>query len=154
MIIKRDELKEIIEKLKGEGKKIVFTNGCFDIIHPGHVSYLTEAKDLGDVLLVALNTDESVSRLKGPSRPLNSLEDRSIVMNALKPVDLVTSFHEDTPLEIISEIYPDLLVKGGDYEPEQVVGKDIVESNGGKLVLIQFVDGKSTTRIIEKMQAD
>ena len=151
MILNRKDIAIKISELKKAGKKIVFTNGCFDLIHPGHVIYLTKAAELGDILVVALNSDDSVSRLKGLSRPLNTLEDRSVVMNALKPVSFVTSFSEDTPKEVIEEIIPDVLVKGGDYKKEEVVGGDFVEANGGKVEIIKFVEGKSTTKIINKM---
>jgi rfaE bifunctional protein nucleotidyltransferase chain/domain len=144
-------LRSEIDKLKSKNKKVVFTNGVFDIIHPGHVSYLKESKAQGDVLIVALNSDASVKRLKGESRPVNNLEDRAIVMDALKPVDFVTQFTEDTPFNVISEIIPDIITKGGDYTEDQVVGANIVKENGGEVRIIQFVDGKSTTNIINKM---
>lgn len=133
-------------------KKIVFTNGCFDILHIGHIRYLQEAAKLGDILVLGLNSDASVSRLKGPERPINSEQDRAELLCALEFIDYVVVFEEDTPYELIKKIQPDVLVKGGDYAPEQVVGKDIVESRGGKLVLIPFVEGKSTTNIINKIR--
>jgi D-beta-D-heptose 7-phosphate kinase / D-beta-D-heptose 1-phosphate adenosyltransferase len=137
--------------LRAEGKKIVFTNGCFDILHPGHIRYLTESAKLGDVLIVALNDDESVQRLKGSSRPLNTLEGRATCVAGLRPVSWVTSFSEDTPLEIIKLIMPDVLVKGGDYTADQVVGADEVLQRGGRVELIDFVDGFSTTTLVEKI---
>lgn len=132
-------------------KKIVFTNGCFDIMHVGHMRYLQEAAKLGDVLVVGLNSDASVKRLKGPERPINSEYDRAEMMSALGFVDYVVIFEEDTPLELIKKIQPDVLVKGGDYSNEYVVGTNEVRARGGELVLIPFVEGKSTTNIIKKI---
>lgn len=152
MIVKQELLTEIVKELKQQGKKIVFTNGCFDIIHPGHVSYLRESKRLGDVLIVALNTDDSVRKLKGDSRPVNNQDDRAIVMDELKSVDYVTHFTEDTPFNIINKLIPNVLTKGGDYKAEEVVGYDIVTKNGGEVAIINFVEGKSTTSIINKMK--
>ena len=134
-----------------KGKKIVFTNGCFDILHVGHVRYLNEARKLGDVLIVGINSDASVKRLKGDARPINGLNDRMEVLAALSCVDHVIPFEDDTPHELVSDIQPDILVKGGDYRPEDVVGKDIVEAKGGKVVIIPLVEGKSTTSMINKM---
>ncbi len=139
-----------IEKWKKEGKKIVFTNGCFDIIHAGHVDYLEKAKSLGDVLIVGLNSDESVRRIKGKDRPVNIQEHRKRVLEALKPVDLVVVFDEDTPEKLIKQIKPDVLVKGGDWSIENIVGADFVRSYGGKVVTIDFIYDISTTKIIEK----
>ena len=133
-------------------KKIVFTNGCFDIMHVGHMRYLQEAAKLGDVLVVGLNSDASVKRLKGPERPINSEMDRAEMMCALGFVDYVIIFEEDTTLELIKKIQPDVLVKGGDYSNEYVVGTDEVKARGGELVLIPFVEGKSTTNIIKRIQ--
>ena len=132
-------------------RPLVFTNGCFDILHSGHVFYLQKAKQQGDILILGLNSDASVRRLKGEKRPINSEIDRAIVISELKSIDYVVIFEEDTPLEIISLIVPNKLVKGGDYKKDDVVGKDIVESNGGEVVIIPFVDGKSTTNIINKI---
>ena len=132
-------------------KKVVFTNGCFDIIHVGHLRYLQEAAKLGDILIVAINSDASVKRLKGPERPINTELERAEMMCALGFVDYVAIFEEDTPLELIKRIQPDVLVKGGDYSNEYVIGTNEVESRGGKLVLIPFVEGKSTTNIINKI---
>lgn len=151
MIIERKNIKALSEQLKDEGKTIVFTNGCFDILHSGHVFYLQKAKQQGDILILGLNSDASVRRLKGEKRPINSEIDRAIVISELKSVDYVVIFEEDTPLEIISLIVPNKLVKGGDYKKDDVVGKDIVESNGGEVVIIPFVDGKSTTNIINRI---
>lgn len=138
------------EKVKG--KKIVFTNGCFDILHVGHKRYLEEAHKLGDILVVGVNSDESVKRLKGPERPINTERDRVEMLTALDCVDYVIVFEDDTPYELINRVKPTILVKGGDYKPEEVVGKDIVESNGGEVVIIPLVDGKSTTAIIERIK--
>jgi D-beta-D-heptose 7-phosphate kinase/D-beta-D-heptose 1-phosphate adenosyltransferase len=134
-----------------QNKKIVFTNGCFDILHIGHKRYLQQAASLGDLLIVGVNSDDSVRRLKGPSRPVNNEQDRAEMLSALGFVDYVVIFREDTPYELIKKIQPDVLVKGGDYKPEEVVGRDIVEARGGRLELIQFVEGKSTTNIINKI---
>lgn len=133
-------------------QRIVFTNGCFDILHVGHIRYLQEAAKLGDVLIIGLNSDNSVKRLKGPERPINSELERAEMLGALGFVDYVAIFEEDTPLELIKKIQPDVLVKGGDYSNEYVVGTDVVEARGGKLVLIPFVEGKSTTNIIERIK--
>ncbi len=139
-----------IKKWKNEGKKIVFTNGCFDIIHAGHVDYLEKAKKLGDILVVGLNSDNSVKRLKGPERPINTQEHRKRVLEALKPVDLVIIFEEDTPERLIKEIKPDVLVKGGDWKIENIVGADFVRSYGGIVTTIDFIYDISTTKIIHK----
>jgi D-beta-D-heptose 7-phosphate kinase/D-beta-D-heptose 1-phosphate adenosyltransferase len=143
-----DELKIQVDRLKKLGKKIVFTNGCFDILHRGHVSYLDIAKSYGDVLILGLNSDASVRKLKGESRPINSEEDRAFVLSALESVDFVTVFSDETPYELIKMVEPDVLVKGGDYEGKEVVGSDIAR----EVKLVQFVDGKSTTKTIEKIQ--
>ena len=135
-----------------EEQVVVFTNGCFDILHSGHVKYLRQAASLGEVLVVGLNSDSSVKRLKGPTRPINNQEDRAEILCALGFVDYVVIFDEDTPLELIKVIQPDVLVKGGDYTPENVVGADFVKSRGGELFLIPFVEGKSTTNIIKKIE--
>ena len=132
-------------------KKVVFTNGCFDILHVGHKRYLQQASTLGDILIVGVNSDASVKRLKGPDRPVNCEQDRMEMLCAMGFIDYVVLFEEDTPYELIKKIQPDVLVKGGDYAPDQVVGKDIVEARGGRLELIKFVDGKSTTNIIKKI---
>lgn len=143
---------QIIEKIRKEGKKIVFTNGCFDIIHAGHVDYLEKAKSLGDFLIVGLNSDDSVRRLKGNSRPINPQEQRKRVLEGLKAVDMVIIFDEDTPKRLIKEIKPDILVKGGDWKVENIVGADFVMSYGGKVYSIDFVFDTSTTKIIQKVK--
>lgn len=138
---------------KNKDKRIVFTNGCFDIIHKGHVTYLNEAKKLGDLLVVGLNADASVKRLKGPERPINNESDRQYVMSQLKPVDFVEIFTDDTPLSLIQKISPRVLVKGGDWKIEQIVGGKEVVAAGGEVYSLNFVDGYSTTNIIHKIQA-
>ncbi len=143
-----DEITSIVDRLKGKGKKIVFTNGCFDILHRGHVSYLDVAKSFGDVLILGLNSDDSVRRLKGDSRPINNQEDRGFILAALESVDYVVNFYEDTPYELIKLIKPDVLVKGADYEDKEVVGSDIA----GEVRLVTFIDGKSTTSTIDKIK--
>jgi rfaE bifunctional protein nucleotidyltransferase chain/domain len=134
------------------GKRFVFTNGCFDVIHPGHVALLTEARKLGTYLMVGLNSDRSVRELKGEGRPVQDEEARALVMAALKPVDGVVLFDEETPLELIRELVPDVLVKGGDYTKDQVVGREVVEGAGGEVVIIPLVPGHSSTTITEKLR--
>lgn len=131
---------------------LVFTNGCFDVLHRGHVEYLAAARALGDVLVVGLNSDASVHRLKGPGRPVNALDDRALVLAALESVDVVTPFAEDTPRALIAELLPDLLVKGGDYTLETVVGRAEVEAGGGRVVLVPLVPDRSTTATIARMK--
>jgi len=147
----REAVAREVGLLRQKGKKVVFTNGCFDLLHVGHVKYLQKARQLGDLLVLGLNSDASIRRLKGPKRPLIGEEERAHILAALDCIDYVVLFDEDTPLELIEAVRPDILVKGGDYTPEGVVGKDLVESYGGRVELIQFVDGKSTTNIIEKV---
>lgn len=151
-IIKINDVEKIIALLKMQGKKIVFTNGCFDIIHPGHVIYLSEAKKLGDVLFIGLNSDVSVKRLKGEKRPILNENERATILSFLEMVDYVCIFDEDTPYELIKLVKPDFLVKGGDWSIENIVGKDIVESYGGKVINIPYLEGKSTTGIIERIK--
>jgi len=138
---------------ENKNKKIVFTNGCFDIIHKGHVAYLSEAKNLGDLLVIGLNSDASVKRLKGPERPINNELDRQYVMSQLKPVDFVEIFTEDTPLNLILKVKPQVLVKGGDWEIDQIVGGKEVIQSGGEVYSLNFIDGYSTTALINKIQA-
>ncbi|MCW8802763.1 MAG: D-glycero-beta-D-manno-heptose 1-phosphate adenylyltransferase [Ignavibacteriaceae bacterium] len=147
--ISLSELKAIRSKLKAEGKKVVFTNGVFDLIHSGHVDYLSKSKKLGDVLIVGLNTDDSVRRIKGDKRPILKQEERAFVLANIKPVDYVIFFNEDTPEKLISEIIPDVLVKGADWAVEKIVGREIVEKNGGKVINIEFVNDQSTSKIID-----
>lgn len=132
-------------------QKVVFTNGCFDILHHGHVVYLSQAKDLGDKLIIGLNTDDSVKRLKGKDRPINPENSRAILLASLQCVDAVVLFSEDTPYELIRTVQPDILVKGGDYKKEDIVGADIVAKGGGEIVTIDFVEGFSSTVIINRM---
>ena len=147
----RDALAPLLATARRQGRKVVFTNGCFDLLHVGHVRYLQKARQLGDLLVLGLNSDASIRRLKGPQRPLIGEEERAHILAALDCIDYVTIFDEDTPLELLEVLRPDILVKGGDYTPETVVGKELVESYGGRVELIRFVDGKSTTGIIEKI---
>lgn len=135
-------------------KTVVFTNGVFDVLHAGHVDYLIKAKALGDFLIVALNTDSSVSRLKGPSRPINNLADRMKVIAALRCVDCVVSFDEDTPERVIGDIKPDIHVKGGDYSIESLPESKIVQAYGGKVVILPLLEGRSSTRIIDKFSSE
>lgn len=145
-----EQLQKIISQR--EGKKLVFTNGCFDILHAGHVAYLNEAKSLGDILVIGLNTDASVKRLKGLERPINKEDDRKFLLENLKAVDVVELFDEDTPYELVKELRPDILVKGGDWRPDQIVGHDIVHSYGGLVQSLTFKDGYSTTSLIGQVQ--
>ena len=143
-------LKDRLAEERRRRRRIVFTNGCFDLIHPGHVRYLRAAKKLGDVLVVALNSDASVRRLKGPTRPLVHERDRAEVMAALEMVDYVTLFEQDTPFELIKFLQPDVLVKGGDWKPDQIVGADVVRTAGGTVRSLHFADGYSTTNLITR----
>lgn len=153
LFLNQEQLQETIEKQRS-GKTIVFTNGCFDILHIGHVRYLQEAKNLGDILVVALNTDASVRKLKGPSRPVQSEKDRAEILAALGCVDFTLLFAEETPLQVIEALKPDVLVKGGDWTPDQIVGSHFVQQRGGKVYSLQFVEGKSTTRLIDKVLSE
>lgn len=145
----RTEIKLIREQLKQQNKKVVFTNGCFDLIHSGHVDYLVKAKKMGDVLILALNSDSSIRSIKGDKRPILKQDERAFIVSNLKPVDYVTFFNEDTPAEIISELVPDVLVKGADWAIEKIVGREIVEVNGGEVKTINFVNDQSTSNIIK-----
>ena len=142
---------DIIKKIKAERKKIVFTNGCFDLLHVGHIRYLSQAKKLGDFLIIGLNSDRSVKKLKGKDRPINSFEDRATLLSALNSVDLVIKFEEQTPENLIKDIVPDVLVKGGDYNIEDIVGYQIVIQNGGQVKTLSFYDGYSSTNYIDKI---
>ncbi|KXK56987.1 MAG: D-glycero-beta-D-manno-heptose 1-phosphate adenylyltransferase [Chlorobi bacterium] len=156
-VLHRAELAETCQRLHADGKRIVFTNGCFDILHRGHVSYLAEARALGDLLVVGVNTDASVRRLKGEQRPIVDQDDRAEIVAALRVVGYVSLFDEDTPYELIQAVQPDVLVKGGDYDPEAtsgpryIVGSDIVRQRGGNVAVINLVPGRSTTEIIRKV---
>ncbi len=151
IILSRSEIKELRQKLKLQGKKVVFTNGVFDLIHPGHVDYLIKAKKLGDILIVGLNTDASVKRIKGEKRPILLQDERAFVISNLKPVDYVTFFDEDTPAELINDLIPDILVKGADWSIDKIVGREVVEANGGEVKTIRFVNDQSTSKIIQKI---
>lgn len=142
-------MQEIIHNLKRSGKRIVFTNGCFDILHVGHVRYLEQARSLGDVLVVGINSDRSVRGLKGRRRPILPVEERGEILSGLGCTDYITVFDEPTPFELVSLLQPDILVKGGDWTPEQVVGREVVEGSGGRVVILPFVEGSSTTNIID-----
>lgn len=152
-IMSEQELKQAVAKAKARGEKIVMTNGCFDILHPGHVSYLANARKLGDRLIVAVNSDASVKRLKGEQRPINNLETRMAVLSGLASVDWLVAFEEETPQRLISEILPDLLVKGGDYKPEEIAGSKEVWANGGDVKVLNFENGYSTSNMIKKIQS-
>ena len=144
-----EEMKKIRQQLKDQNKKVVFTNGCFDLIHAGHVDYLSKAKAFGDVLVVGLNSDASVMKIKGSKRPILIETERSFIISNLKPVDYVVLFNEDTPKLLIEELLPDVLVKGADWAIENIVGKDVVLANGGEVKTIEFVNDQSTSRIIK-----
>ncbi|MFN6040350.1 MAG: D-glycero-beta-D-manno-heptose 1-phosphate adenylyltransferase, partial [Phycisphaerae bacterium] len=146
-----DELCAEIADLKRRKKRVVFTNGCFDVLHSGHVTLLEKAAAFGDFLVVGLNSDDSVKRLKGPTRPINNEQDRARVLGALESVGAVAVFTQDTPLELIKAVQPDTLVKGADYTKDKVVGADIVESYGGRVELVDLVAGKSTTATLARM---
>ncbi len=146
----RSSIAQEVRRLQSSGKKVVFTNGCFDLLHPGHLDLLTRARLLGDVLVVAINSDNSVHRLKGPSRPVFPENERGEILSALEAVDFVCTFDEDTPLEIILEVHPDILVKGADWV-DNIVGSKEIESWGGKVVALPLVEGQSTTGIIERV---
>ena len=153
-IVDRKELAALVKQWKHKGETVVFTNGCFDILHLGHVDYLEKARAKGDRLVIGLNTDDSVARLKGPTRPLNNEYSRARLLASLAFVDALTHFGEDTPYELIKELLPDILVKGNDYLAENIVGADIVISNGGRVETIELVQGFSTTSMIDKIKKD
>lgn len=144
-----NELAEIRKELKLQNKKVVFTNGVFDILHAGHVDYIIKAKSKGDILIVAVNSDSSVKKIKGELRPIVPQNERAFIISSLKPVDYVVIFDEETPYEIIKKIIPDVLVKGADWSVENIVGRDIVETNGGKVETIEFINNISTTNMIK-----
>jgi D-glycero-beta-D-manno-heptose 1-phosphate adenylyltransferase len=150
-ILGREELVRERQRMRGDGKQLVFTNGCFDLLHPGHVRYLEQARALGDALVVALNSDRSVRAIKGEGRPILSQRERAEVLAALESVDYVTVFDEETPRELVAALLPDILVKGGDWPVEQIVGREEVEAAGGKVLSLPYVEGSSTTDIIERI---
>ena len=141
-----------LNELKAQNKKIVFTNGVFDIIHRGHVEYLTEAKSLGDILIVGLNSDSSVKMIKGDKRPIVAQENRAYVLANLKPVDFVVIFDQDSPLNVIKKVLPDVLVKGADWTEDKIIGSDVVKQSGGEIKRIKFVENNSSTNIIERIK--
>lgn len=152
-IVSREQAAKVVAQQRVTGRKIVFTNGVFDLLHPGHVDYLAKARDLADFLVLGLNTDESVKRLnKAPNRPVNNLETRAKLLAALSTVDLVVPFNEDTPLELIVLLRPDVLVKGNDYKPEQIAGHDVVTSYGGQVITVELLPGFSSTALINKIK--
>ncbi len=153
-IMNWSQAKQAVDQWREQGDRIVFTNGCFDIIHQGHVSYLEQAADLGDRLIIGLNSDDSTTRLKGPGRPINNQASRAYVLAALAVTDLVVVFDEDTPLDLIIHLTPDILSKGGDYRPEDVVGGDHVIEHGGHVIILPYLDGYSTTSIEERIKGD
>jgi rfaE bifunctional protein nucleotidyltransferase chain/domain len=153
MLLQRDQIRKALDPLQKKGKRIVFTNGCFDILHLGHVVYLQQARALGDALFVGLNSDSSVKQLgKGPDRPIQNESDRAQILLALKAVDFVSIFPESTPLELIKIVQPQVLVKGGDWAPEKIVGSEFVQSHGGEVRSLPFVEGRSTSVIVDKIR--
>jgi len=153
-VITREALSEERVQLRREGKRVVFTNGCFDLLHPGHVRYLREARSLGDVLVVALNSDASVRALKGEGRPILNQDERAVVMAALEVVDYVTVFEEETPRELIASLLPDVLVKGGDWAIEAIVGREEVEAAGGRVLSLPYLEGASTSEIVQRIRGN
>lgn len=151
-VVDRASVVARVAEARRAGKRVVFTNGCFDLMHVGHVRYLAAARDAGDLLVVAINDDASVRRLKGPERPLVPEGARAEVLAALAAVDYVTIFGEDTPAELIAALLPDVLVKGADWAPDQVVGREVVEAHGGRVLLIPVVEGFSTTALVERLR--
>jgi len=151
-ILAVEELVRTREALRRDGLTVVFTNGCFDLLHPGHVRYLADARSLGDVLVVALNSDRSVRILKGEGRPILNEQERAEVVAALQAVDFVTIFDQETPLALIARLLPDILVKGGDWSVDEIVGREEVEAAGGKVLSLPYIEGKSTTEIIERIK--
>ena len=152
MLVKKSELDDLLKEIRSQGKTIVTTNGCFDILHVGHVRYLEKTKSFGDVLIVALNSDKSVKRIKGENRPINNENDRAEVLSALRCVDYVVLFDEDSPLDLLLRIKPDVHTKGADYTVETLPEAKAIMEAGGRIEFISFVEGKSTTSIIEKMK--
>jgi D-beta-D-heptose 7-phosphate kinase / D-beta-D-heptose 1-phosphate adenosyltransferase len=152
LILDQSDLASFVQRYRDSGRRIVFTNGCFDILHPGHVTYLTQAKALGDVLIIGVNTDESVRQLKGEGRPVNPLSDRLIVLSALSCVDHVVPFAEATPKNLIRIVCPDIYVKGGDYTRETLPETEAVEELGGVVRILPYVDNRSTTRLIHQIR--
>jgi D-glycero-beta-D-manno-heptose 1-phosphate adenylyltransferase len=153
-IVEREKLTSLLSTWQLNGKKLVFTNGCFDIVHLGHIDYLAKAADLGDILIIGLNSDSSVRRIKGENRPVNNQTARASLLASMFFVDAVVFFDEDTPYELIKTIQPDILVKGSDYKPQDIVGYDVVHNKGGKIITLDYLEGYSTTAIIHKIKND
>jgi D-beta-D-heptose 7-phosphate kinase/D-beta-D-heptose 1-phosphate adenosyltransferase len=151
-VVSRDAARAIAEDARRAGRKVAFTNGCFDLLHVGHIRLLAAARDAADLLIVGLNSDSSVRRLKGEGRPIVAAEDRAEVVAALAAVDHVTIFDEDTPAELIAEVQPDVLVKGGDWTPDRVVGREVVEARGGRVMIVPVVAGFSTSALAERIR--
>lgn len=151
-ILSDHNLSALLDILRSNKQSIVFTNGCFDLLHPGHVDYLTQAKKLGDALIVGINDDNSVRKLKGEARPINSLQDRMLMLAALEAVDFVIPFSEETPLRLIETIEPNVLVKGGDYKEKDIVGAEFVKCNNGAVHIISFLEGYSSTQLIDRIK--
>lgn len=151
-ILDDNSLRQKVSIWRFLNKKIVFTNGCFDIIHLGHIDYLSKAKDLGNILLIGLNTDDSIKRIKGNNRPIKDQHERAIMLASLQFVDGVILFNDDTPYDLIKKIEPDILVKGSDYKKEEIVGADIIKNTGGEIITIDFLEGYSTTSILDKIR--
>ena len=150
-MLSRTEAKNLVIRWREDGHKVVFTNGCFDILHRGHVEYLEAAKEAGDKLILGLNSDNSVRKLKGSTRPFQNEQDRRAILTALSCVDAVVVFDEDTPAKLIAELLPDVLLKGGDYDEDEIVGRDTILANGGEIIIIPFVEGASTSNIISRI---
>jgi D-beta-D-heptose 7-phosphate kinase/D-beta-D-heptose 1-phosphate adenosyltransferase len=153
-IVSLEQLREIVSRLRAAGKQIVFTNGCFDLLHTGHVRYLQKARSEGDILIVAINSDRSVRKLKGRGRPILPELERAEILGALQCVDHVTIFEQDTPLQVIECLRPNVLVKGGDWKLDQIVGREVVEADGGRVISIAFEEGKSTTNILNHIRTN
>ncbi|MEC9282451.1 MAG: D-glycero-beta-D-manno-heptose 1-phosphate adenylyltransferase [Bdellovibrionota bacterium] len=147
-VVSTDFFQDEFQNIRGS-QKVVFTNGCFDLLHAGHVAYLQEAKEQGDLLVLGLNSDSSVSTLKGPTRPIQKEDDRAFILAGLACIDYVCLFSDETPIDLIKAVKPDVLVKGGDWKPEQIVGSDFVLERGGEVKSLKFVEGRSTTNIVE-----
>jgi len=150
-MLSRTEAKNLVIRWREDGHKVVFTNGCFDILHRGHVEYLEAAKEAGDKLILGLNSDNSVRKLKGSTRPFQNEQDGRAILTALSCVDAVVVFDEDTPAKLIAELLPDVLIKGGDYDKDEIVGRDTILANGGEIIIIPFVEGASTSNIISRI---
>ena len=153
-VVRREEIRNVREQADRRNQAIVFTNGCFDLLHRGHVDLLGAARKLGDLLVVGLNADASVRELKGPDRPLVSEDDRAAILSAMAAVDMVVIFEEATPLELIQELRPDVLVKGADYRPEEIVGREVVEENGGRVEVIPLTPGKSSSDLKKRIETE